>query len=108
MPEDHNHGRAEFRDCELDAPDLGRPGDVPGHPDDEKIAESLVEDDLRRHPRIGTPENHRERPLPASRPDAGRGKIRPARALSLHVAAVALHQSLEGLIRSHRLFCHHR
>jgi hypothetical protein len=34
--------------------------DVSGHPDDEQVAQALVEDDLGRHARIGAPQDDRE------------------------------------------------
>jgi hypothetical protein len=48
---------------ELDATDLRRSDDISGNADDEQVAQALVEDDLCRHPRVGTTENDGERLL---------------------------------------------
>ena len=57
MSEHHDEPRAEALGGELDAADLRRRDDVPGHADDEQVAQALVEDDLRRHPRVGASED---------------------------------------------------
>ena len=59
----HDQPRAEPRRGELDAADLRRGDDVSGNTDDKQVAEALIEDDLRGHPRIGTSENDGERLL---------------------------------------------
>src|ERR1051325_3174335 len=48
---------------ELDAADLRGSDDIAGDADHEQVAEPLVEDDLRRDPRIGAAEHDRERLL---------------------------------------------
>src|SRR5215469_250070 len=63
MAEYHDEARAEGRSRELDTADLRGRDDVAGHADDEQVAESLVEDDLRRHARIRAAEHDRERLL---------------------------------------------
>jgi hypothetical protein len=50
VSEDHDELRVEFRCGELDAADLRWRDDVARDADDEQVAESLVEDDLCRHP----------------------------------------------------------
>jgi hypothetical protein len=57
---------------EFNAADLGRSDDVAGDPNDEQIAQALVEDDLDGYTRIGTSENGRERLLARGRFDAAK------------------------------------
>ena len=102
MSQNHHQPRAEARRRELDAADLGRGDDVAGDADDEQVAQPLVEDDLRRHPRVGTAEQDRERLLP------GRELVAPRRAGGRGVGAnvgdearVPLPQPVECLQRSH-------
>jgi hypothetical protein len=64
MPQNHHQPGAEVRGRELDAAELGGRHDVPGHANDEKIAEALVEHNLHGHARIGAPKNDREGFLP--------------------------------------------
>ena len=64
MTEHDNQPHAIALRGEFDAADLGRGNDIAGDTDHEQIAQTLVEDDLRRHPRIRAAENDRERFLP--------------------------------------------
>ena len=48
MPQDHNEARSDPSGREFDAPDLCGGSDVPGDPDDEEVAQALVEDQLAR------------------------------------------------------------
>ena len=64
MAEDDDESGAEPLGRELDAADLGGRDDVAGDPDDEQIAQSLVEDDLDRHTRVRASEDDGERRLP--------------------------------------------
>ena len=63
MPEHDHEARAELRGGKFDAADLRRRDDVAGDADHEQIAEALIEHELRRHARVGTPENDGERLL---------------------------------------------
>ena len=63
MPQNHHQPCAEPRRGELDAADLRRSDDVSGNADDKQVAKALIEDDLCRHPRVGTSENDGERLL---------------------------------------------
>ena len=63
MPQHHDESRAEPLGGELDAADLRRGDDVAGDTDDKKVTKALIEDVLRRHPRIGASENDGERLL---------------------------------------------
>ena len=60
MTEHDDKGGAESLGCELDAADLRRGDDVAGNAYDEQIAQTLIEDDLGRDPRIGAAENDGE------------------------------------------------
>jgi hypothetical protein len=53
----------------LDAADLGR-RIVPGDSNDEEVAESLIEDQFRRHPRVGAPQHDGARLLAVGQRDA--------------------------------------
>ena len=70
MAEHHHQARAEGLGGELDAADLGGRDDVAGDADDEQVAESLIEDQLRGHARIGAAEDDGEGLL-AARPARG-------------------------------------
>src|SRR6185503_5165253 len=82
--------------------------DIAGDANHEQVAEPLVEDDLRLHPRVGAAEDDGERLLRRAEP-AGVGVARGAAAMA-HVgdeAAVAGLKAFEGSWRGdHRsLFC---
>ena len=57
MPEDDDQTRAELFGGKFDAADLRRRDDVAGDADHEQVPEPLIEDDLHRDSRIGTPED---------------------------------------------------
>ena len=61
VAEHHDETRPEPLGGELHAAHLRRRHDVAGDADDEEIAEALIEDDLRRHPRVGAAEDDGER-----------------------------------------------
>ncbi len=64
VPEDHQEVGLQRGDAELDRSlDLGGRAGVPGDAHDEEVADALVEDDLRRQPRVGAREDDRERLL---------------------------------------------
>jgi len=86
-----------------------RPGtgdDVAGNPDDEQVAQALIEDDLGRHARVGAAENDRERLL-SRRHLAAAGLAREG-ATARHAGlepAVTLPQAIECFPRrDHRRF----
>jgi hypothetical protein len=54
VTQDRYQPGSEFEDREFDAADLGVASDVSGHPNHKEIAESLIEEQLNRNPRIGT------------------------------------------------------
>jgi hypothetical protein len=63
MSEDDDESCAEPFRGELDASNLRRGDNVASHTDDEQVTEALIENNLRRHPRIRTSENNGERLL---------------------------------------------
>src|SRR3990172_4064602 len=63
MPQYHHQPCPKPRSGELHAAHLRRRDDVSGHADDKQVAKALVEDDLCRHPRVGTTENDGKRLL---------------------------------------------
>ena len=63
VPQHYGEPRAEARRRELHAAHLGRRHDVPGDPDDEEIAESEPEHQLRGNPGVGAPQDDGERLL---------------------------------------------
>ena len=96
VPEDHDEARAEALGGELDAADLRRRDDVAGHADHEQIAQTLIEDDLGGHARIGAAEDDGEWLLPGGELHPARG-VRERR-LAAHVrdeAAIAFAQPVE-------------
>src|SRR5881409_3519796 len=66
----HDESCAEPFRGELDAADLRRGHDVSCNTDDKQVTETLIEDDLSRHPRIGTSENDGKRLLACRQPAA--------------------------------------
>lgn len=60
MPEHDDEAGAKMRRCKLDAADLRGRDDVARDADHKEIAKSLIEDDLRGHPRIRAPEDDRK------------------------------------------------
>ena len=63
----HDQPGAQLRDRELDAPlheGARAADDVSRHADDEQLADSLIEDELGRHPRVGAADDDRQRRLP--------------------------------------------
>jgi hypothetical protein len=72
VAENHDERSVEPLRGEFDAADLRRSHDVPGNPDDEEVAQALVEDDFRWDPRVRTSENDGERLLPCSQLVAAR------------------------------------
>jgi len=63
MSQNHHQPCAGPRSGELDAADLRGSDDVSRNADDKEVAQALVEDDLRRYPRVGTTENGGKRLL---------------------------------------------
>src|SRR3990170_4708119 len=63
MAEYHDEARSIAGGCEFDAADLRWSDDVPRDTNDEKIAQSLVEHDLRGDTGVGASEDDRERLL---------------------------------------------
>ena len=63
VSQNHHQPCAEPLCGELDAADLRGGDDVSGNADDKQVAKALIEDDLCRHPRVGTSENDGERLL---------------------------------------------
>jgi hypothetical protein len=77
-------------------------GRVPRDPDHEQIAESLVEDHLGRHPRVGAPEDGGVRLLLLRERHAPDALIDIVRTLALDVALVARHELLQRRLRGGR------
>lgn len=63
VTQDHDKPRAESFGRKLDTADVRWGDDVAGHTDDEQVAQALMENDFRRHPRVGAAENDGERLL---------------------------------------------
>ena len=104
VPQHHHQSGAVPRRGKLDAADLGGRDDVPGHPDHEQVAETLVEDDLGRHPRVGAPEDDGKRLLSRRQCDAARLTREGVRApLIGDEPTIALAQALQCLS-----CCNHR
>src|SRR5687768_6593656 len=106
MPQSHHQRRAEPGGRELDAADLRRSDDVSGNPDDEQVAQALVEDDLRGHARVGASENDGERLLARRQLGAPRLAYERVPAPDVgHEATVACWQAFECFWRGdHRRF----
>ncbi len=81
----------------LDRPDHRPVGDLAGGSRDEQIPESLVEQHLRGHPRVGAGQDARERFLPAGQP-LGLGDGMDADRLAVDEPAVALDQLGERVV----------
>jgi hypothetical protein len=106
VPQNHHQSRAEPSRSELDAADLRRSDDVTGNADDKQIAQTLVEDDLCWHSRVGTSENDREWLLTCRQLVAARlARERVAAPNVRHEATVAFSQAFECFSRwNHRRF----
>jgi hypothetical protein len=63
VAEDYYQPRVVTGGGEFDTADLGGSNDVAGYPNDEQVSQALIEDQLRRNPRIGASEDDREGPL---------------------------------------------
>ena len=98
MSQDHHHWDAQVIHV-LHGADLIGGGHVPGHPDDEEIADPLIEDQFHRRPGIGAGEHRGKGVLPLA---GGQGPARRVlagmRGLTLQVAGVAVFEHLQGLI----------
>jgi hypothetical protein len=66
VPEHHHESRSGPCRREFYAADLGWGDDVAGDADNEQVPQTLIENDLRRHPRVGAAENDGERLLTGS------------------------------------------
>jgi hypothetical protein len=87
---------------EFDTADLRWRNDVAGDADDEEIAEALVEDDFRRHARIGAAQNNRERLLAGGNLYAARFTSKGIVVTDVrHKPVIAVFQALEGVLRWH-------
>src|SRR4029077_13100985 len=63
MADDHHEPSPVARGGEFDAADLRGGHDVSGDPNDEQVAQALIEHDLRGNPRVGASEDYGKRPL---------------------------------------------
>lgn len=99
MAKDHHQSRAKTRRGELDTAHLGGSNNVSGDPDDEKIAQALVEHYLGGHPRVGATEYRRKRFLRVGKRTA------PCLARNMAVgnagqeAAISISQAFESFYR---------
>ena len=75
MSEHHDQPGAESRCGKLHAVHLRRRHDVAGHPNDEQVADPLVEEDLRGHARIGAADRAFALLMPIASLDQIRSKI---------------------------------
>ena len=64
MAKHHHQPRSESLGSKFDTADPGRRDDVAGDADHKKIAQALIENNLRWHARISAAENDRKRRLP--------------------------------------------
>jgi hypothetical protein len=98
----HDHQRrSEAFDREFDAADLRRRNDVAGNPDHEQVAETLVENNFSRHPRIGATDNNGKGFLTRHQPVAPTGFRLQRMVLNLgHEPPVTLEQGLQRLLGS--------
>jgi hypothetical protein len=99
MPKDHHQARAKARSGELDAADLGGSDNVSGNPDDEKIAQALIEDYFGRHPRVGASKYRRERLLRAGERAAASLAREVAAGHARQEPAISISQAFEGFYR---------
>ena len=60
MPQHHHQPGAKALGCELDTADLRGRDDIAGHADHEQVAQTLVKDDLGRHPGVRASQNDGE------------------------------------------------
>jgi hypothetical protein len=65
MAQDYDESCTGSLRRKFDTANLRRRNNVSGYADHKQIAKALIEDDLRRYPRIGTSENNGERLLPS-------------------------------------------
>jgi hypothetical protein len=96
----HDERRPEALGGKLHAANLRGRDDIAGDADDKQVAEALVEDDLRRYPRVGTPEDDGERFLVDRQLMASRLAREPVAVLNArHEATVPLLQAFECVLR---------
>jgi hypothetical protein len=98
MPKNDHQPGPEVHRSELDTRQLRRSDDISSNADDKEIAKPAIKDDLRRHPRIGTPENDGERLLAHHQLAAARW-ARIAAANAGDKAAISLPQTIECVSR---------
>ena len=104
VSEHDDEARAEILDSELDAADLRLRRNVPRHTNHKQVAEPRVEHDLRRHTRIGTAQDRRERRLPRHEIAAIRGgRHEAALTFAGNVAGVAVLQAHKSVCRGSHL-----
>jgi hypothetical protein len=102
MAEHDDQSGAIARCCELHAADLRGRDDIAGDADDEQIAETLIEDDLRGHARIRTAQDDGERFL--ARRDlvtTALARQRVLIAFARNETRIAFPQSFECCLRRH-------
>ncbi len=63
MSEDQHESYSELQRCKFDATSRTRSHDVSSNANDEQVTETLIENDLRRNPRVGASENDGKRLL---------------------------------------------
>jgi hypothetical protein len=95
----HNQRRDELQCGKFDAAELRWSNDVSGNADDKKISQALVEDEFRRHPRVGTSEYYGEWVLARHQFAAARfGRAFVTVPNAGHEPAVAFSQAFERLL----------
>jgi hypothetical protein len=103
MTQHHDETRAEAFRGEFNAADLRWRHDVARHADHEKITQSLVEDDLDGHARVGATENHGEGFLAGDELHATHVRRRRIEARrTRHKAAITFPETLERFARRSR------
>ena len=96
VPQNHHQPRAEPCRGELHAADLRRCDDVSSHADDKEVAKTLIEDNLRRHPRVRASKNDGKRLLTCrQRVAAVSARDRVGALNASHETAVPFHEAFE-------------
>jgi hypothetical protein len=89
MAEDNDEWDVEHVDTELDRPEYPVVDDVPSGANDKEVTQAPIEDDLRRDPGVGAPEDQGERLLPAGHLGASMRVLIRMRPLPLDEAVIA-------------------
>jgi hypothetical protein len=106
MAEDNDEWDVEHVDTELDRPEYPVVDDVPSGANDKEVTQAPIEDDLRRDPGVGAPEDQGERFLLTGHLGPPVGVLIRVGALALDEAPVAVEQLGEGVGCAESGICH--